>query len=130
MNKKLLTLALGVVAIVAGIYIYRSSRPAVEVFQARRGTATYAVYGTVKVVPTVSFAVHARSSGVLKCSDELAKATNLVGLEIKSGQYLGEIVNESLDRDFAKAEAEWQAAQARQKLGPASLPALKTQEGV
>ncbi len=39
-------------------------------------------------------------------------------------------MNESLDRDFAKADAEWQAAQDRQKLGPAGAPALKTQEAL
>src|SRR5579883_1915317 len=130
MNKKLLALAVLAVAVLAGVYLYRTSRPVTEVFLTTRGTATYAVYGTVKVVPTVSFAVHACNAGVLKFSDELAKASHLIGLEIQSNQFLGEIVNESLDRDYAKAEAEWLAAEARQKLGPASLPALKTQENL
>ncbi|HWF20114.1 MAG TPA: efflux RND transporter periplasmic adaptor subunit [Verrucomicrobiae bacterium] len=130
MSKKVFALVLLAIAAVAGIYIYRSSRPVVEVFLARRGTATYAVYGTVKVVPMVSFSIHARSGGVLKMSEALAYATNLIGMEITNGQYLGEVVSESLDRDFAKASAEWEAAQARQKLGPAGLPMLKTQESL
>ena len=128
MNKKLLALAVLVVAALAGIYAYRTSQPVAEVFLTRRGTATYAVYGTVKVVPTITFAVHARSGGVLKLTDELAKVINLIGVEVKSNQYLGEVVSESLDRDFAKAQAEWEAAQAKQRLGPAGSPALRSEK--
>jgi RND family efflux transporter MFP subunit len=130
MSKKIVALAVVAIAIAAGIYAWRSSRPVAEVFLAKRGTATYAVYGTVKIVPTVTFAVHARSSGVLKFSDVLAKTTNLIGLEVTNGQYIGEVFNEGLERDFAKAQAEYEAAEARQKLGPSGLPALKTQESL
>ncbi|MDB6022088.1 MAG: efflux transporter, family, subunit [Pedosphaera sp.] len=130
MNKKLLVLGVLVAAGLAGILAYRASRPVTEVFLTRRGTATFAVYGTVKVVPAVSFAVHARSGGVLKYCPALAEATNIIGLEIKSGQVLGEVVSESLDRDFAKAQADWEAAQDRQKLGPPGAPLLKTQEAL
>lgn len=130
MNKKFLALPMLAVVAAVGIYFYRSSQPVAEVFLTRRGTATYAVYGTVKVVPTITFAVHARSSGVLKLNEELAKKINLVGVEVRSNAYLGEVVNESLDRDFAKAKAEWEAADAKSKLGPAGAPALKTQESL
>jgi RND family efflux transporter MFP subunit len=130
LKKQFIILAVLVFAGLFGIHFYQSSRPVVEVVAARRGTAVYAVYGTVKVVPTVTFSVHARSVGILKYSDPLAQATNLVGLEITNGQLLGEIMNESLDRDFAKADAELSAAQDRQKLGPAGAPALKTQEAL
>ncbi len=130
MKKQLLVLAVLVVAVLLGLHFYQASRPVVEVFPVRRGTAVYAVYGTVKVVPTTTFSVHARSNGILKYSDPLASATNLVGLEITNGQLLGEILNETLDRDFSKAEAEWQAAIQRQKLGPPGAPALKTQEAL
>ncbi|HZV36840.1 MAG TPA: efflux RND transporter periplasmic adaptor subunit [Verrucomicrobiae bacterium] len=130
MMKKVFAVTILAVLMAAGFYFYRSSRPVAEVFLARRGTATYTVYGTVKVVPMISFSLHARSSGVLKFCSKLANPTNLIGIEVTNGEYLGEVVNESLEREFAKAKAEWEAAEARQKLGPASLPALKTQESL
>ena len=130
MNKKFLALAVLIVAGIAGFLAFRAGRPVAEVFLVRRGTATSAVYGTVKVVPTVTFGVHARTGGVLQFSDALANNTNLVGFEIKSNQFLGEIVNESLDRDYAKAEKEFQSALERQKLGPPSAPLLRTQEAL
>jgi RND family efflux transporter MFP subunit len=130
MIKKVFAVAVLAVLVGAGIYAYRSSRPVAEVFLAQRGTATYAVYGTVKVVPMISFSLHARSGGVLKFCSKLANPTNLIGLDVTNGEYLGEVVNESLEREFAKAKAEWEAAQARQNLGPASLPALKTEESL
>ena len=130
MKKKLFAVVIVAVAAFLLFQYYRSSQPVVETVAARRGTATLAVYGTVKVVPTVSFSVRARTAGVLKYNDALAHLTNLIGFEVKNGDVLGEVVNESLDRDFAKAAAEWQAALERQKLGPAGAPALKTQEAL
>lgn len=128
MNKKFLALAVLIVAGIAGFIAFRAARPVAEVFLVRRGTATFAVYGTAKVVPTVMFNVHARTGGVLNFSDALSNATNLVGFEIKSNQFLGEISNESLDRDYAKADKEYQSALARQKLGPPSAHLLETLE--
>ena len=128
MKKQLLALILAAVAVALGFHFYHASQPVVEVSAARRGTATFAVYGTVKVVPRISFSIHARAAGVLKYSDLLATNANLIGFEVKSNTLLGEIVNETLDHDFAKATAEWQTAQEKQKLGPAGLPALKNQE--
>ncbi len=69
LKKQFIILAFLVFAGLFGIHFYQSSRPIVEVFAARRGTAVYAVYGTVKVVPTLTFNVHARSGGILKFSD-------------------------------------------------------------
>src|SRR5579884_519638 len=110
MTKKFLTLAFLAVAAAAGIYAWWSSRPAVEVYLAKRGTATYAIYGTVKVDPMFSFSVHARSGGVLKLSELLAKTNNLIGFPVTNGEKLGEVVNESLERDYAKALKEYEAA--------------------
>ena len=93
MKKKLFAVVIVAVAAFLLFQYYRSSQPVVETVAARRGTATLAVYGTVKVVPTVSFSVRARTAGVLKYNDALAHLTNLIGFEVKNGDVLGEVVS-------------------------------------
>ena len=119
-----------VLAVLLAVLWQWMSRPVVEVFVTRRDTAISAIYGTVKVVPSLTFNIRARASGVLHYSEPLAKVASLVGREVKAGEVLGEVVNDDLERSYTKAEAEWKAAQARQELGPPGAPTLKTQEAL
>ena len=128
-NKQLLFLGLGLVALLLSLFFW-NSRPAVETYAARRGSAIAAVYGTVKVVPSLVFNVRARAGGVLRYSETFAKEATLVGREVKAGEFLGEVINDDLDRAYTKAEADWKAVQERQAIGPAGLPALKTAEAL
>ena len=123
-------LAIGATAIVLGICWYFLSRPMVEVFVARRDTAISAVYGTVKVAPTLIFNIRARASGVLHYNDAFGQVPSLVGRDVKKGELLGWVVNDDLDRAYTKAELEWKAVQERKQLGPADTAALKTQQAL
>jgi len=105
-----------------------AARPVAEVCAAQRGTAISAVYGTVKVVASITFNVPARVSGVIQLAEPLASGKIVAGSEVKRGQELGRLVSEDLDRELAKAEDDLKAAEERQRLGPQSLPQLNTQQ--
>ena len=122
--------ALGFAIVLLSICWYLLSRPMVEVFVARRGTAVSAVYGTVKVTPTLTVNIRARASGVLHYDDALGQVPSLVGRNVKKGELLGWVVNDDLDRAYTKAELEWKAVQERKQLGPADAAALKTQQAL
>ncbi len=117
-------------AILLALFWHFLTRPMVEVFAVRRGTALSATYGTVKVAPTLVFNIRARASGVLHYSENFGEVPSLVGREVKKGELMGWVVNDDLDRNFTKAEVEWKAVQQRRQLGPADAPALKTQEAL
>src|ERR1017187_652201 len=87
------------------LYGLWASRPAAEVSVVQRGTAISAVYGTVKVVASMTFNVRARNSGTIRFSDRVNTNT-VVGLVVTQGELLATIANEDLDREVTKAETE------------------------
>jgi len=127
MKKTVILAALIISATAAVLYGLWTSRPVAEVYVAQRGTAVSAVYGTVKVLASITINVQARNSGTIHFSNRVA--TNaMVGLVVTQGELLATIANEDLDREIAKAEEELKAAEQRQRLGPPSLPELNTQQ--
>jgi RND family efflux transporter MFP subunit len=127
MKRTVILAALIVSGTAAILYSMWASRPVAEVYVAQRGTAVSAVYGTVKVLASMTINLQARSSGTIHFSNRVA--TNaVVGLVVTQGEVLATIVNEDLDREITKAEAELKAAVERQQLGPPSLPELNTQQ--
>jgi RND family efflux transporter MFP subunit len=129
MKRTVISGALVVSVTVALLYGLWAARPVAEVYVAQRGTAISAVYGTVKVMASLTVNTRARSSGIIRFAQ--AVATNaVVGLDVKQGELLATIVNEDLDREIAKAEADLKAAEEKQRLGPPSQPQLNTQEAV
>lgn len=125
MKRPLIAILILVLAL-AGFLAWRwMSRSVVEVYVAKRGNAVSAVYGTVKVVYCASAKVRARTGGNVRFAKP---ATQGIGAEVKKGELIAEIVNEDLDREISKAEAELNTARQRRELGPQSLPALKTLE--
>jgi RND family efflux transporter MFP subunit len=123
----ILVVAVGCVAAL-GAYRFWGSGPVAEVYVVQRGTAIAAVYGTVKVVPSFTINIRARNSGVVELADDLMTRQNAVGIAVKRGQVLANIVNEDLDRELSKARTDVGSAEQRRELGPPSLPALKTGE--
>ena len=126
MKKTVILTALIISATAAILYGLWATRPVAEVYVAQRGTAISAVYGTVKIVASMTVNTRARSSGTIHFSDRVA-ADAVVGLEVKQGDLLGTIVNEDLDREIANAETDLKAAEERLRLGPPSQPQLNTQ---
>jgi multidrug efflux pump subunit AcrA (membrane-fusion protein) len=127
MKKTVILAALIISATAAVLYGLWASRTVAEVYIVRRGTAVSAVYGTVKVQASLTINLHARSSGTIRFSDRVA-SNAMVGLVVTQGELLATIINEDLDREITKAEAELKAAEERQRLGPPSLPDLNTQQ--
>jgi RND family efflux transporter MFP subunit len=129
MKRNAILVAVIVLAATAALYGRWASRPVAEVYVAQRGTAISAVYGTVKVVASLTLNIRARSNGIIHFSDFVA-TNNAIGLEVKQGDLLATITNEDLDREIAKAETELNAAEERQRLGPPSQPQLNTDEAL
>jgi len=129
MKRNVILAVFIVVAAAATLYGRWASRPVAEVYVAQRGTAISAVYGTVKVLASMTINVHARSNGIIHFTDYVL-TNNTVGLTVKQGDLLATIVNEDLSREIAKAETYLDVAQQRQRLGPPSLPLLNTQEAL
>ncbi|HTS17807.1 MAG TPA: efflux RND transporter periplasmic adaptor subunit [Verrucomicrobiae bacterium] len=127
MKKPVILTTVVACAVVAVFYGVWSSRPVAEVYVARRGRAVSAVYGTVKVVASVTLNLRARTSGVMHLADRIAKNA-VVGLEVRQGELLGTIVDEDLERELANAETELKAAEEKQQLGPPSQPELGNNE--
>ncbi len=127
MKKIVISSALIVSAAIAILYGAWASRPTAEVYVAQRGTAISAVYGTVKVVASVTVNVHARNNGTIRFSDTIA-TNGIVGLVVTQGELLATIANEDLDRNIAKAETELKSAEQRRALGPPSQQQLNTAE--
>src|SRR5580658_152751 len=103
MKRNVILAVFVVVAAAATLYGRWASRPVAEVYVAQRGTAISAVYGTVKVLASMTINVHARSNGIIHFTDYVL-TNNTVGLTVKQGDLLATIVNEDLNREIAKAE--------------------------
>ena len=129
MKKTVILATLIISATALILYGLWAARPVAEVYVAQRGTATSAVYGTVKVVASLTINTRARESGIIHVSDRVAK-NSIVGLEVKQGELLATIVNENLDREITKAETDLKATEERMQLGPPSQPQLNTQEAL
>src|ERR1039457_7212683 len=98
MKRSVILAALIISATAAILYGLWAARPVAEVYVAQRGTATSAVYGTVKVVAALTMNTRARESGIIHVSDRIAR-NGIIGLEVKQGELLATIVNENLDRE-------------------------------
>ena len=94
----------------------------VEVAIVKRGTALASVYGTVNVSPVHEVIVKTRNFG------QLTDLRVYTGTAVKSGQILGEMVDDNLQRQLALAESNLGESKVRQNLGPPSAAALKNQE--
>ncbi len=129
MRKIVILAALVVSATAVVLYGRWASRPAAEVYVAQRGTAISAVYGTVKVVASMTINVRARSTGTIHFSDRIA-SNAVVGLVVTQGELLATISNEDLDSEITKAETELKAGEERRRIGPPSQQQLNTQEAL
>jgi len=94
MKRIVILAALIVSATAAILYGLWVSRPTAEVYVAQRGTATSAVYGTVKVVASLTMNIRARNSGTIHFTDRIA--TNaVVGLVVTQGELLATIATKT-----------------------------------
>jgi RND family efflux transporter MFP subunit len=110
----------GALALLAVILFF--TRPEAEVAIAKRGEAISAVYGTVNTEPVTQVIVRSRISGLLN-------AVNVrPGQEIKKGDMIAEILDETIQRQLDAAKVEAEQAKAKRTIGPASQGQLKSKE--
>jgi RND family efflux transporter MFP subunit len=124
-----LLILVGLVVVGGGAYWWLA-RPVAEVYVVQRGTAIAAVYGTVKVQPSIRMNVRAFSSGFIRFGKPNGKDLLVLDMEVKEGQVLAKIENPDLVRELTKSDADLKAAEDRFRLGPPSQQALKTTEAV
>ncbi len=107
--------------LILGIVLYYS-RPEAEISIAKRGKAVSAVYGTVNTEPVTQVIVRSRISGLLN-------AVNVrPGQEIKKGDMIAEILDETVKRQMDAAKTEMEQAKAKKEIGSPSQASLKSKE--
>jgi len=126
-SPKTLALVIGATILLVGI-IWYLLLPVAQVSVVHRGTALSAVYGTVRIEPTLVIHVRAQNSGFIKLADEFATGRSAIGKPVEKGQLLAAIADETTARQLKQAQADLQAANERAALPLPSTEPLKTAE--
>ena len=122
-SKFLGPIALGSLLVLAFGYYFLL--PVAEVATVRRGTAISAVYGTVRIEPTILITVRAQNAGFIQLSDALAAGRGALGRTLEKGDLLATIADESTARQLKQARADYNAAKHRAELPLPSSEPLK-----
>ena len=103
--------------------------PVAEVERVERGIAVSAVYGTVRIEPSFVNHVRAQNAGFIHLAEPLAAGRGAIGREVKKGDLLATIADESTARQLKQAQADLQAATESAQLELPSAEPLKIAEG-
>ncbi len=111
-----------------GYYLYANvlNRSPADVYVAQRGTAVSAVYGTVTITADIALNLVAQNAGYLH--ETLGTLAEAQGTPVKKDQVLATITDEIGQRQLAQARNDFEAAVARQKVGPTTQGPLKSAE--
>jgi RND family efflux transporter MFP subunit len=126
-SKKLIWIAAAALLLVVG-FIYYLTLPVAEIALVRRGTAISAVYGTVRIEPTLLVPVRAQNAGFIQLGETLSAGRGAIGKTVEKGELLATIADESTARQLKQARADLQAATQRAELPLPSAEALKVAE--
>ena len=107
---------------------YYSFLPVAEVAVIRRGTAISAVYGTVRIEPSFVVPIRAQNAGFIKLADAFATGRGAIGKEVKTGELLATIADETTARQLKQARSDLEAANQRAALPLPSSELLKAAE--
>ena len=98
--------------------VYYALLPVAEVAIVQRGTAISAVYGTVRIEPTLVIPVRAQNAGFIRLAPSVRRARrDREGTE--KGELLATIADEATARQLKQARADLQAARQRAELAAA-----------
>jgi RND family efflux transporter MFP subunit len=126
-SKKLLAaIAAGVLLLVA--LLYYAFLPVAEVALVRRGTAIAAVYGTVRIEPTLVIPVRAQNSGFIRLADPFSAGRAAIGKTVQKDDLLATIADEATARQLKQARTDLEAARQRAELPLPSSEPLKVAE--
>ena len=126
-SKNLILAGIAVVLVIIGI-IYFATLPVAEVAIVQRGTAISAIYGTVRIEPSLVLPVRAQNSGFIQLAEVLSAGRGAIGRSVEKGELLATIADEATARELKQARADLQAAKQRGELPLPSAEALKVAE--
>lgn len=115
-------------ALVIFALIYFTTLPVAEVAVVQRGTAISAVYGTVRIEPSLVIPIRAQNSGFIQLGEALSAGRGAIGRNVEKGELLATIADEATARLLKQARADLQAAERRAELPLPSAEALKVAE--
>ena len=96
-SRKLIWVTAAVLLLVAGIFSFLTL-PLAEVAVVRRGTAISAIYGTVRIEPTLLVPVRAQNTGFIQLAETLSAGRGAIGKTLEKGQLLATIADETTAR--------------------------------
>jgi HlyD family secretion protein len=123
-SKNLIIAGIAAVLVIFAI-IYFTTLPVAEVAIVQRGTAISAVYGTVRIEPSLVIPVRAQNSGFIQLGEALSAGRGAIGRNVEKGELLATIADEATARQLKQARADLLAAQQRAELPLPSAEALK-----
>lgn len=123
-SKNLVLAGIAAVLVILAL-IYFTTLPIAEVAIVQRGTAISAVYGTVRIEPSLVIPVRAQNSGFIQLGEALSAGRGAIGRSVEKGELLATIADELTARQLKQARADLQAAQQRAELPLPSTEALK-----
>jgi RND family efflux transporter MFP subunit len=126
-SKNLILAGIALVLVIIGI-IYFATLPVAEVAIVQRGTAVSAIYGTVRIEPSLVLPVRAQNAGFIQLAEVLSAGRGAIGRSVEKGELLATIADEATARQLKQARADLQAARQRADLPLPSAEALKVAE--
>ena len=126
-SKNLILAGIAVVLVIIGI-IYFATLPVAEVAIVQRGTAISAIYGTVRIEPSLVLPVRAQNAGFIQLAEVLSAGRGAIGRSVEKGELLATIADEATARQLKQARVDLQAAKQRAELPLPSAEALKVAE--
>jgi RND family efflux transporter MFP subunit len=124
-QSKRVLIGAGVGLVLLVVLVYYRFLPVAEVSIVRRGTAIAAIYGTVRIEPTLVIPVRAQNSGFIRLADTFAVGRAAIGKPLEKGELLATIADEGTARQLKQARTDLQAAQQRAELPLPSSEPLK-----
>ncbi len=129
-SKKLLW-GIGAAVVLLFALGYYAFLPVAEVAIVKRGTAISAVYGTVRIEPSLVIPVRAQNSGFIHLADPFSAGRAAIGKELHKGDLLATIADEATGRLLKQARADLEAARQRAELPlPSSEPLRIAEDNV
>ena len=126
-SRKLIWVTAAALLLVACVFCFLTL-PVAEIAVVRRGTAISAIYGTVRIEPTLLVPVRAQNTGFIQLAETLSAGRGAIGKTLEKGQLLATIADETTARQLKQARADLQAATQRGELPLPSAEVLKVAE--
>jgi HlyD family secretion protein len=126
-SKNLILAGIAGVLVIFAI-VYFTTLPVAEVAIVQRGTAISAIYGTVRIEPSLVLPVRAQNAGFIQLAEVLSAGRGAIGRNVEKGELLATIADEATARLLKQARADLQAATQRAELPLPSSEALKVAE--